>query len=71
MPELESSKYFFFFFPILKQYRKEGRPFQRGRKKLLFDMYILAWLHELRNQHNLAMCWPKMANNKIGGKRNF
>lgn len=21
-------------------------------------MYILAWLQELRNQHNLATCWP-------------
>lgn len=34
---------------------------------MLFDMYILAWLHELRNQYNLATCWPQPANSKMAG----
>lgn len=33
-------------------------------------MCILAWLQELRNQHNLATCWPKLANNKIERGKN-
>ena len=65
MPELESSKHSF---PILKHYRKEGRPFQK--ENIFFDICILAWLQELRNQYNLATCWPKLANNKIERGKN-
>lgn len=61
MPELESSKHSF---PILK-HRKEGRRFQRKKTYFFFDMCILGWLQEVRDRHNLATCWPELANNKI------
>lgn len=28
-------------------------------------MCILGWLQEVRDRHNLATCWPELANNKI------
>lgn len=33
-------------------------------------MCLLAWLQELRNRHNLATHWPKLANNKIERGKN-
>lgn len=66
MPELESSKHSF---PILK-HRKEGRRFQRKKTYFFFDMCILGWLQEVRDTHNLATCWPELANNKIEKGKN-
>lgn len=63
MPELESSKHCF---PLWKHYRKKKREdLFREEENIFFDMCVLAWLQELRNQHSLATCWPKLANNKV------
>lgn len=60
MPELESSQYLFPYWGILEK-RKD---LFRDKENIIFDLCILAWLQELRNQHNLATCWPKVENKK-------